>query len=222
MRLCSGVQMKILINILILVVLVSCNNSDQKKIQENVESIVEDIKDPDGTKRKYDADLKEARELFKEAFNYQERKLTNRAIEYYEKAIKISPIKYYAAYGNLAYIYAEVENHIDYNKSISLTNKVILDKNSPKIIKSRSLFLRANCKLNLGDEDGALNDYTECIDLAEKLESEAKIKILKIAYMRRGDLNYNLGNEYIACRDWSEAGSYGSKDAYNKINKYCN
>lgn len=208
--------------IICLFLFISCNSSDRSNIAEEINEILEDIQDPDGTNRKYLSDKKEAKQLFSEAFKYTEKEQYYNAIKKYKEAIEKHPAIYFAAYNNLAHIYYYSEDFRDYHLSIKYANKPILDKSVNTIIKSKCYWIRGMCKENLFDKTGSLDDYTKSIELAKQSNSEDRLIIFKSVYMLRGNLNHELDNNYNACEDWSKAGTFGNKDAYDKISQYCN
>lgn len=76
-----------------------------------------------------------------------------------------------------------------------------------------TFFLRARCKEELTDYQGAIDDYTKSIDEYWKNPD---------SYLHRGMIYYKLNQKDKACSDWSKAGELGAATAYDKIKEFCN
>ena len=126
----------------------------------------------------------------------------------------------------------------DYNKSIELNQN-----------NKFALYMRANLKLILEDNRGAIQDYNIIISsIADSSKAEpyynrgvAKANIddksgaiedftkaieidsnYAIRYYARGLTKLLLNQKNNACLDFSKAGELGSEDAYEMIKKHCN
>ena len=67
-------------------------------------------------------------------------------------------------------------------------------------------------KYALGDNQGALDDYSKGIEINPQYA---------VAFYNRGNAKYALGDKEGACSDWRKAGELGVQEAYEMIKKYC-
>ena len=71
---------------------------------------------------------------------------------------------------------------------------------------------RGIAKQKLGDNQGAIEDYTKAIELVPEYA---------LAYNNRGLAKQKLGDKEGACQDWRRAVDLYDKDAGDLIKKYC-
>lgn len=129
------------------------------------------------------------------------------AILDFTQAIKLNP-KFALAYLERGVSKFKLE---DYYGAIQDYDKLIaIDAKAPGVY-----YFRGICKAELKDHDGAINDLTKEIDLGYELPYKDQV------YYNRGIAKYNFGDKKGACLDWSKAGELGSKDAYDRISRYC-
>lgn len=126
------------------------------------------------------------------------------AINDYEKAIELEP-SFSMAYNNLGWTYFEKKK---YKEAIKYLN-IAIEKDSSNYIAWDS---RAETRFNLADYKGCIYDCTMAIFLNNQMAN---------SYFIRGRANFRTGKKKDACIDWSEAGQYGMKEAYEYISKYC-
>lgn len=89
-------------------------------------------------------------------------------------------------------------------------NELLQDK---LIIKNAEAYYNRDvAKDELGDYQGAIQDYNEAIEINPKYAE---------AYYNRGVAKYNFGDNNGACLDWSKAGELGYSQAYDAIKKFC-
>jgi tetratricopeptide (TPR) repeat protein len=135
------------------------------------------------------------------------------AIRFYELAIKANP-KDYLHYLGIANVYVKTQEFskivTNLNKSISLNPG---KSSGEKFALSSSYFIRGLAKHNLNDLQGAIDDYTKCINLNPK-DSEA--------YNLRGYAFFNInGKQKEACADWKKSLSLGFMESSEPLNKHC-
>jgi tetratricopeptide (TPR) repeat protein len=127
------------------------------------------------------------------------------AINDYKKAIDINP-SFSMAYNNLGWSKFKQRNYAEAIKYLDIA----IEKDPSNSIAWDS---RAETKLNMGDIKGCIEDCNQALILNDKLAN---------SYLIRGRAKYKLGKKEEACEDWSDAGQYGKKEAYDFITKYCN
>lgn len=126
------------------------------------------------------------------------------AITDYEKAINIAP-DFSMAYNNLGWVYFQ---RAEYSKALSYLDKAI-ESDEKNYVAYDS---RAETKFMLKNYSGAIADCNKALELNHLLAN---------SYLIRGRSNYRLGNKTKACEDWSQAGQFGSEEAYDFISKHC-
>ena len=127
------------------------------------------------------------------------------AINDFKKAIELNP-SISMIYNNLGWVKFLQK---DYQSALKYLNKAI-DKDSSNSIAWDS---RGEIKFHLKDYKGCIYDCTKALELNRELAN---------SYFIRGRAKYRLGLNKEACIEWSEAGQFGEKEAYEYIQKYCN
>ena len=74
-------------------------------------------------------------------------------------------------------------------------------------------FYKGLSKHKLGDDRGAILDYTKAIAINPNND---------LAYLNRGLARLNLDQKESGCLDLSKAGELGHEEAYKFIKEYCN
>jgi tetratricopeptide (TPR) repeat protein len=76
----------------------------------------------------------------------------------------------------------------------------------------QAYFQRAQCKKQLSDHKGELEDYNMAIEFKQDYES---------AYYERGIAKYEMGDKFGGCEDLNKAMRFGSDQAYYFIVNHC-
>ncbi|MEM7554699.1 MAG: tetratricopeptide repeat protein [Cyanobacteria bacterium P01_A01_bin.84] len=130
------------------------------------------------------------------------------AIEDYAQAIKINPHDSYT-YMNLSEGSKLIENNPRvYQTKSQIKLETLTDANAYK--------QRGKNRYDVGDYLGAIEDYTQAIDISlqnHSLENEV--------YRIRGDAHYDLGNHLEAIEDYTQAININSQDALAYYRRGC-
>ncbi len=111
----------------------------------------------------------------------------------------------------------ELQAH-NFSNAIAYYNEVIKATpiTSTSLITAESYISRGVAKGELGDQRGAISDFSKVINTSKIQDLKAK------AYYMRG-IGYLKMEDYdSACTDWSKAGEFGITKAYELINQNCN
>jgi spermidine synthase len=126
------------------------------------------------------------------------------AINYLKAAIRIDSMNI-NAYINLATVYGKKQQFI---LSIETLNKA--QKHDPK--EPKIYFNRGYAKGFIADENGAIKDFSQCIEISPKNG---------MAYLMRGQVYLALKNKEAACSDFQQALSLGETRAAAAYQENC-
>ena len=101
----------------------------------------------------------------------------------------------------------------DYQSSIDIFSKYINKYSSIEDNAAYVYFMLAFSKSKIGDNTGAIADYTKAIEMDFEYGSNA--------YLNRGVSKEILGDIKGACSDWREAMKLGNISTVFRINQYC-
>ena len=73
--------------------------------------------------------------------------------------------------------------------------------------------MRGKAKRNLGDFDGAIEDYSQVIIINPK-DSDA--------FFNRANVKTEVGDIQGACEDWRKAADLGDEEAPDSLKRFCN
>ena len=101
----------------------------------------------------------------------------------------------------------------DYQSSIDIFSKYINKYSSIEDNAAYVYYMLAFSKSKIGDNTGAIADYTKAIEMDFEYSS--------YAYLNRGVSKETLGDIKGACSDWREAMKLGNISTVFRINQYC-
>ncbi|TXD71260.1 tetratricopeptide repeat protein [Aequorivita antarctica] len=118
---------------------------------------------------------------------------------------------------NLNNGYAELQAH-NFTQAIKYFNDIIdnLTFSQSETLVAKSYLYRGLAKNDLGDERGAISDFTMIINNSRVNDYIAE------AYHFRGIAHLNMRNLDLACSDWSKSGELGINRSYKFIQENCN
>ena len=101
----------------------------------------------------------------------------------------------------------------DYQNSIDIFSKYINKYSSIEDNAAYVYYMLAFSKSKIGDNTGAIADYTKAIEMDFEYSS--------YAYLNRGVSKETLGDIKGACSDWREAMKLGNISKAFRISQYC-
>ena len=101
----------------------------------------------------------------------------------------------------------------DYQSSIDIFSKYINKYSSIEDNAAYVYYMLAFSKSKIGDNTGAIADYTKAIEMDFEYSS--------YAYLNRGVSKETLGDIKGACSDWREAMKLGNISTVFRISQYC-
>ncbi len=101
----------------------------------------------------------------------------------------------------------------DYQSSIDIFSKYINKYSSIEDNAAYVYYMLAFSKSKIGDNTGAIADYTKAIEMDFEYSSSA--------YLNRGVSKETLGDIKGACSDWREAMKLGNISTAFRISQYC-